>query len=447
MHPALAGDGWIIQQLQQHGRRVLQGRQLTLLPLPELLQIRRGLLQQGVLLNRRVIRQGGGRHLGSHLAVVQHTHHRFLQHLTHHGGLQTPASEALHQRLLATGLHHKQHPLLGLREQKFVGRHAVFAGRDAIEVEFNPQATFGRHLRTTAGESGSPHVLGRHHITAGEGLQAGLDQPLLQKRITHLNRRTVVQGVGTEFGTGETGAAHAIPTRGAAHVDHRIAHPLGAGLDDLLGLHQTQRHGIHQGIAAIGRIKGHFPADGGYADAVAVMGDAGHNPFDQPDVDGILQRAETQRVQQRDRAGSHGEDVPQNSADPGGSPLKGLHRRWVVVALNLEGQAMAIPQIDHTGVLTRPHQNPRAFRWKPTQQWPGIAVAAVFGPHHSEHPQLGTVGLPSKPSTDLLPIRRFQTFLFQSRTDVVGRGGHAGLTSSCSQCCRRRDQTQGSSSR
>ena len=447
MHPTLAGDGRIIKQGQQNACRVVQSRELTLLPLPKLLKIRRRLLQQIVLFNGRVIRQSGGRHLSGHLAVMQHAHQGFLQHLTHHSGLQTPASEALHQRFFTAGLHHKQHPLLGLREQKFVGRHALFAGRNPIEVELNPQTTFGRHFRTAAGESGSPHVLSSHHITTGKCLQTGLDQPFFQERIANLNGRAVIQGIGTEFSTGETGAAHAIPTGGAAHVNHRIPHPLGAGLDDLFGLHQTQRHGVHQRIPPVGGIESHFTTNGGHTNAIAVMGDAGHNAFDQPNVDGVFKGAETQCIQQRDRASSHGEDVPQDAADAGGGTLEGLHSRGVVVAFNLESQAMAFPQVDHTGIFTRTHQNSGTFRWKPPQQRPGVAIAAVFGPHHPEHPQLGTVGLPSKPPTDLLPIRRFQTFLFQSRIDVVGRGGHAGLTSSCSQCCRRRDQTQGSSSR
>ena len=370
MHPALAGDGRIIQKLQQNSRRVLQGRQLTLLPLPELQKIRRGLLQQLVLLDRRVIRQGSGRHLGSHVTVMQHAHHGFLQHLTHHGGLQTPASEALHQCVFATSLHHKQHPLLGFRKQELVCRHAVFASRNPIEIKLNPQAALRRHLRTAAGESGSPHVLSCNHITTGECLQTGLDQPLLQEGITHLNRRTVIQGVSTEFSTGEAGTAHAIPTRGAADVDHRIAHPLGAGLDDLLGLHQTQSHGIHQGIAPIGGIKGHFTAHGGNPDAIAVMGNAGDNALYQTDIDGIIQRSETQRVEQRDRSGSHGEDVPQDPANPGGGTLEGLHRGWVVMTFNLEGQPMAIPQIDHASVFTWTHQDPRSVRWKATQQRP-----------------------------------------------------------------------------
>ena len=40
----------------------------------------------------------------------------------------------------------------------------------------------------------------------------------------------------------------------------------------------------------------------------------------------------------------------------------------MVVALNLEGQTVAIPQIHHAGVLTRPHQNPRSFRREAAEQ-------------------------------------------------------------------------------
>ena len=114
----------------------------------------------------------------------------------------------------------------------------------------------------------------------------------------------------------------------------------------------------------------HFTAHGGNPDAIAVMGDAGDNALDQTDIDGIIQRSETQRVEQRDRSGSHGEDVPQDPANPGGGTLEGLHRGWVVMTFNLEGQPMAIPQIDHASVFTGAHQDPRSVRWKATQQRP-----------------------------------------------------------------------------
>ena len=368
MHPAFAGDRRIIEKLQQNRGRIQQFRQLTLLPLPERLEISGRVLQQLMRLNRRVVRKRYGGNFRGHFAVVQHPNHRLLQHLADHRRLQAPATEALHQHLLTARLHHEQHAFLGFGQQKLVGRHALFTGGNPIEIQFNAQATLSGHLGTTAGQAGGPHVLRSDHITTRKSLETGFDQAFLQKRIAHLHGRTIIQGIRAEFGTGETGTAHAITPRGAAHIHNRVAHALRTGFDDLIGLHQPQGHGIDQGIAGIGGIERHLTANGGHAHAVAVVGNARHHAFNQPDIDGILEGAEPQRIKQGNRTGTHGEDVPQNPANARRRTLKGLHSRRVVVALDLERQTVAFAEIHHAGVLARTHQNSRPIGGKTTQQ-------------------------------------------------------------------------------
>ena len=238
MHPAFAGDRRIIEKLQQNRQRINQVRQLALLPLPERLEVSGRIFQQLMRLNRRVVRKRRGGNFRCHRSVVQHPNHRLLQDLTNHRRLQPPATEPLHQRVLTTRLHHEQHAFLGFGQQKLVSRHALFTGGNAIKIKFNAEATLGGHLGTAAGQAGGTHVLRSHHITARESLQTGFDQAFLKEGITHLNSRTIVQGIRTEFGAGEAGPAHAITPGGAAHIHNRVAHALRAGFDDLIGLHQ-----------------------------------------------------------------------------------------------------------------------------------------------------------------------------------------------------------------
>ena len=96
MNPLLACNGGVIQKLQQGCRGIAQLWKLLLGPTPECLKVCRGLLQEGMFFNRRVIGKSRGRHLSSDSAVMQHPHNRFLEHLAHDRRLQAPATEPLH---------------------------------------------------------------------------------------------------------------------------------------------------------------------------------------------------------------------------------------------------------------------------------------------------------------------------------------------------------------
>ena len=64
--------------------------------------------------------------------------------------------------------------------------------------------------------------------------------------------------------------------------------------------------------------------------------------------------AEAQRVEDRDRAGAHREDVAQDAADAGRGALVRLHGRRVVVALDLERDREPVADRDHAGLLPGP---------------------------------------------------------------------------------------------
>ncbi len=63
---------------------------------------------------------------------------------------------------------------------------------------------------------------------------------------------------------------------------------------------------------------------------------------------------ETQAIQKRYRTRPHRDDVAQDPADAGRGPLERLDGGRMVVRLDLEGDRLAIAEIDHSGVLTGP---------------------------------------------------------------------------------------------
>ena len=92
-------------------------------------------------------------------------------------------------------------------------------------------------------------------------------------------------------------------------------------------------------------------------------------PFGDPAAAGVVERAEAQRVHQRDRPGAHGEDVAEDAADAGGRALVGLDGRRVVVALDADGGGDAVADVDHAGVLARARRAPTAPRSAGARRW------------------------------------------------------------------------------
>ena len=123
------------------------------------------------------------------------------------------------------------------------------------------------------------------------------------------------------------------------------------------------------------------------------MADPAHRAVEQEARALGIQLAEAQRVEDRDRPGAEREYVAQDAADPGRRPLEGLDRTGVVVGLDLEGDRVAVADVDRAGVLPRPHHHPLALGRQPPQQLARVLVGAVLGPEQAEHRQLDVVWL------------------------------------------------------
>ena len=90
------------------------------------------------------------------------------------------------------------------------------------------------------------------------------------------------------------------------------------------------------------------------ADAIAVAPDAGDHACDEMARLRVLGCSEAERVQVGDRPRAHGEDIAQDAAHAGRSPLIGLDEGRVVVALDLEDHRLAVADDDDAGVLAWP---------------------------------------------------------------------------------------------
>ena len=115
---------------------------------------------------------------------------------------------------------------------------------------------------------------------------------------------------------------------------------------------------VDQRVVAVGLVEHDLAADGRHTDGVAVTRDARHDAFGDPPAAGVVERAEAERVHDRDRSGPHGEDVAEDAADAGGRALVGLDGRRVVVALDAEGGGDAVADVDDAGVLARSDEDP-----------------------------------------------------------------------------------------
>ena len=169
----------------------------------------------------------------------------------------------------------------------------------------------------------------------------------------------------------------------------------------------AQGEGIDQRIALVAFVEADLAGDGGNAKAVAVMGDPGNHPGEQPAHLGIVQFAKTQGVQCGDRTGPHGENVADDAAHASGRTLEGFNGAGMVVGLDLEGDGHAVPDIDDAGILlTRADQNLVPLGGKGLQDWPGVLVGTVLRPHHREDAQFGMGGRPPQDFEDLLVLFR-----------------------------------------
>ena len=176
----------------------------------------------------------------------------------------------------------------------------------------------------------------------------------------------------------------------------------GLGARDAVGREEPDAHRVDERVRRVGVVEDRVAADRGDADAVAVVADAADRAAE---LEAGL--AEAQAVEEGDRAGAHRDDVAEDSADARRRALEGLDRGRMVVALDLEGDRLALAEVDDARVLARPLQDSRALRGEALEQERRVLVAAVLRPEEREDGQLEVVRPASEQCLDTveLPVR------------------------------------------
>ncbi len=356
----------------------------------------------------RLVRQGAIGDLGHHHAVILHPQQSVGGDHADGGGVQAPLPEHAVDLLFPPLLHHQQHAFLRFGEHDLVGRHPSLALRHQLQIDLDAGTAPAAHLAGRAGQPGRAHVLNAHDGPGLHRLQTGLQQQLFHEGVAHLDIGPLLLGLLGELGRGHRGPVDAVAAGLGAHINDRVAHPAGPGIEDLVLFKDPQREHVDQGIAAVGRLEDALAGHRGHSEAVAVVGDARHHAGQDPSVAEaglpVVQRPKPQRVHHCDRPRAHGENVPQDAAYPGGRALERLDEAGVVVRFDLEGDGVAVPDVDDAGVLPRPLHHQLAACGQFLQVQPGALVGAVFAPHHAEDAQLGVSGFAAQQRDDLLVL-------------------------------------------
>ena len=187
-------------------------------------------------------------------------------------------------------------------------------------------------------------------------------------------------------------------------IDDRIARAGRCRPEDPVTICQPDSHGIHENVAVVGRVEIHLAANSRDADTVAITADTGDDTGQKVACLFMVRRAETKRVQQRNRPRAHGEDIAKNTADTGRRALIGFNERRMVMALDLEDGGKPVTDIDGACVLAGPLDHLRAVNWQGLQPFLRGFVRTVFRPHGREDAKLAQVWRPAEAGQDEVPL-------------------------------------------
>ncbi len=351
---------------------------------------------------RALVGEEAGRDLAHDLVRPEGAQQAGVGHLADDCVVQLPAiadGEHVLEHLRADD---GDHPLLALGDHHLPRLHPLLAERHLVEPEVDPG--LAGHLGEGGGEAGGAAVLQRLDEAGLDELERDLDQLLAHEGVADLDGRPLVGVVLAELLAREhRGAADPVAARRGAVEDDEVARPGRARARDAVGRQQSDAHRVHEHVVPIRLVEDSLAADGRHADRVAVRADARHRP-----VEARVAGREAKAVEERDRPGSHSDDVAQDPAHPGRRSLERLHGGGVVVALDLEADGLAVAEVDHAGVLTGALQDAFPLGGKPFQQEGRMLVAAVLRPEEREDRQLEVVRLAPQQVDDPgeLPVRQ-----------------------------------------
>ena len=232
------------------------------------------------IVERSFVGQRAIRNLRHHLAVILHPQDAVAVTLPHRHRVQSPLVEDGEHFGFAAFVGHQQHALLRFRQHDLVRRHAGFALRHVLQIDFDARARAAAHLAGGAREPGGAHVLNADDGAGLHRFQTGFEQKLFEKRIAHLHVRTLLLGLLGELGRRHRRAVNAVAAGLRADVNHRVADAGGLAVEDFVLAEHAQRERVHQRIAVVAIFENALAADGGDTEAVPVMRDARNNAFE-----------------------------------------------------------------------------------------------------------------------------------------------------------------------
>ena len=348
---------------------------------------------------RALVREELGRNLANRLVVEERAQLAGVGDLADRRVVQLPAVEHRLDPLEQLGPADRDHPLLALGDHDLPSLHLLLAQRDAVEADVDAGSAAG-HLGQSGREPGRPAVLQRLDEPRLDELERGLDQLLAGERIADLDGRALLLRALAELLAREhRGAADPVASGRGAEEDECVPGPLRAGASDPLGRQEPHAHRVHEAVPTVGLVEDRLAADVRHPDAVPVVPDPRDGPTEAQAV-----AAEAQAVEQRDRPRAHRDDVSQDPADAGRRALKRLDGRGMVVRLDLERDRLAVAEVDHARVLTRPLQDARAGRGQPLQEQRRVLVAAVLRPEQREDRELEVIRLAREQLADSVEL-------------------------------------------
>ena len=271
------------------------------------------------LVARRLVGQVGRRDRADELAVEVRPQLAGVRHLADRRAVELPARADLLDGRHVLGPDDRDHPLLALGDHDLPRLQIGLPQRDPVERHVDSGSS-ARHLGERRGEAGGAEVLERLDEAALDELEARLDQLVAGERVADLHRGPLVRVLLAELLAREdAGAADPVaPCRRAVEEDD-VARAGRARAEDPFGGEEADAHRVDQAVVRVGRVEDRVAADSRDADAVAIVGNAGHRALEM-----VVRLAEAEAVEQRDRPRTHRDDVAEDAADPGRGALERL---------------------------------------------------------------------------------------------------------------------------
>ncbi len=222
-------------------------------------------------------------------------------------------------------------------------------------------AEFFAHLADGGAEAACPAIGDGVVQSSVAGLQDHIKQFLLGDGVADLHGAAAdFFRVGGQLDGGKGGPVDTVASGSAADHHDEVA---GAGLFvAALDGNQADRAAVNERIAEVARIEANGAVDGGNADAVAVIADAGHHPLhdlfrmQHPGRQGFrrrVRRREAKHVRVADRLGPQAgpQRIAYDAAQPGVGTAVRLEGRRMIVRLDLEAHVVAVIEADDAGVI------------------------------------------------------------------------------------------------